>query len=70
MIFTEYELDEWEVPIQEIEVINPISRGSFGMVYRGYWKKNNKTIQCAFKTAEKNNNLFSRKLLSEANIMK
>jgi len=68
----EYQTDEWEIPRDDVEVLEPLGRGSFGMVYRGKWKKNeNEIVPCAIKTVTENNNMMVRHdFLSEANVMK
>jgi len=68
----EYQTDEWEIPRDDVEVLEPLGRGSFGMVYRGNWKKNeNEIVPCAIKTVTENNNMMVRHdFLSEANVMK
>ncbi|XP_060876851.1 insulin-like receptor [Metopolophium dirhodum] len=68
----EYQTDEWEIPRDDVEVLEPLGRGSFGMVYRGNWKKKeNEIVPCAIKTVTENNNLMVRHdFLSEANVMK
>lgn len=68
----EYQTDEWEIPRDDVEVLEPLGRGSFGMVYRGNWKKKeNEIVPCAIKTVTENNNMMVRHdFLSEANVMK
>lgn len=70
--FIEYQADEWEIPRDDVEVLEPLGRGSFGMVYRGNWKKKDSdVIPCAIKTVTENNNIMVRHdFLSEANVMK
>ncbi|VVC26261.1 Hypothetical protein CINCED_3A024692 [Cinara cedri] len=66
-----YRPDEWEIPRSDVEVLEPLGRGSFGMVYRGKWKKKDEIIPCAIKTVAENNNMMVRHdFLSEANVMK
>ncbi|XP_050440178.1 insulin-like receptor [Adelges cooleyi] len=71
-ISCEYQADEWEIPREDIEVLEPLGRGSFGMVYRGIWKKKDSDpVPCAIKTVTENNNIMVRHdFLSEANVMK
>lgn len=71
-VFIEYQADEWEIPRDDVEVLEPLGRGSFGMVYRGRWKKkDNEIVPCAIKTVTENNNMMVRHdFLSEANVMK
>lgn len=68
----EYQADEWEISRNDVEVLEPLGRGSFGMVYRGNWKKkDNEIVPCAIKTVTENNNIMVRHdFLSEANVMK
>lgn len=68
----EYQADEWEIPREDVEVLEPLGRGSFGMVYHGIWKKkDSEIVPCAIKTVTENNNITVRHdFLSEANVMK
>lgn len=68
----DYQFDEWEVPRDNVQLLEPLGRGSFGMVYRGIWKKEDgEEIPCAIKTVTENNNLVQRNdFISEANVMK
>lgn len=70
--FLDYQADEWEIPRDNVEVLEPLGRGSFGMVYRGNWKKkDNEIIPCAIKTVTESNNMMVRHdFLLEANVMK
>ncbi|KOX70594.1 Insulin-like receptor [Melipona quadrifasciata] len=67
-IETKYVIDEWEVPRENVEILEELGLGNFGMVYRGVYDKNTpvaiKTISKTASPREKN------EFLNEASVMK
>lgn len=65
----QYLPDCWEVPAEDVEIINELGAGSFGKVYEGKLKTLN--ISCAIKTVSDQSTDYDRLVfLSEASIMK
>ncbi|KFM63996.1 Insulin receptor, partial [Stegodyphus mimosarum] len=53
-----YEPDEWEVPREKIALIQELGQGSFGMVYKGEFKTDDKgVVKCAVKTVNESASL-------------
>ena len=69
---TKYEVDEWEVPRDDIEILDEVGNGNFGMVFRGRMKQDlDKTIDVAIKTIRDTSGERERnEFLSEASVMK
>ncbi|XP_035205023.1 insulin-like growth factor 1 receptor [Stegodyphus dumicola] len=67
-----YEPDEWEVPREKIALIQELGQGSFGMVYKGEFKTDDKgVLKCAVKTVNESASLRERiEFLQEASVMK
>ncbi|XP_054706404.1 insulin-like peptide receptor [Uloborus diversus] len=67
-----YEPDEWEVARDKITLIQELGQGSFGMVYKGEYKTEDRgNINCAVKTVNESASLRERiEFLQEASVMK
>ncbi|KOC60353.1 Insulin-like receptor [Habropoda laboriosa] len=67
-IETTYVIDDWEVPRENVEILEELGLGNFGMVYRGLYDKTTpvaiKTISTTVTQREKN------EFLNEASVMK
>ncbi|XP_012259845.2 insulin-like receptor [Athalia rosae] len=67
-IETKYVIDDWEVPREDVEILEELGLGNFGMVYRGVL---NGTRNVAVKTISENANLREKnEFLNEASVMK
>lgn len=67
-IETKYIVDNWEVPRENVEILEELGLGNFGMVYRGYLDG---TVQVAIKTISENaNHREKNEFLNEASVMK
>ncbi|XP_046625788.1 insulin-like receptor [Neodiprion virginianus] len=67
-IETKYVLDEWEVPREDVEIMEELGLGNFGMVYRGVL---NGTRNVAIKTISVTANYREQnEFLNEASVMK
>ncbi|XP_029159912.1 insulin-like peptide receptor [Nylanderia fulva] len=67
-IETKYIVDSWEVPRENVEILEELGLGNFGMVYRGYLDG---TVQVAIKTISENANPREKnEFLNEASVMK
>ncbi|XP_053996085.1 insulin-like peptide receptor [Hylaeus anthracinus] len=67
-IETKYVIDEWEVPRENVEILEELGLGNFGMVYRGYFDK---TTPVAIKTISKTASQREKnEFLNEASVMK
>lgn len=67
-IETKYVVDSWEVPRENVEIVEAFGLGHFGMVYRGYLDG---TIQVAIKTISENASQRDKhEFLNEASVMK
>ena len=66
-----YVVDSWEVPREQIDTMEELGKGSFGMVYRGCYHSEKGDIKCAIKTVNDNATLRQRiEFLNEASVMK
>ncbi|KZC13496.1 Insulin receptor, partial [Dufourea novaeangliae] len=67
-IETKYVIDEWEVPKENVEIVEKLGLGNFGMVYRGVYDK---TTPVAIKTISKTASQREKnEFLNEASVMK
>ncbi|TGZ47902.1 insulin receptor isoform X1 [Temnothorax longispinosus] len=67
-IETKYVVDSWEVPRENVEILEELGLGNFGMVYRGYLDG---TGQVAIKTiSETASQREKNEFLNEASVMK
>lgn len=67
-IETKYVVDSWEVPRENVEILEELGLGNFGMVYRGYLEG---TGQVAIKTiSETASQREKNEFLNEASVMK
>lgn len=67
-IETKYVIDEWEVPRENVEILEELGLGNFGMVYRGIYDK---TTPVAIKTISKTASQREKnEFLNEASVMK
>lgn len=65
---TKYVIDSWEVPRENVEILEELGLGNFGMVYRGYLDG---TVQVAIKTISENASQREKnEFLNEASVMK
>lgn len=65
---TKYVVDSWEVPRENVEILEELGLGNFGMVYRGYLDG---TMQIAIKTISENASQREKnEFLNEASVMK
>ncbi|XP_012223767.2 insulin receptor-like [Linepithema humile] len=65
---TKYVVDSWEVPRENVEILEELGLGNFGMVYRGYLDG---TVQVAIKTISENASQREKnEFLNEASVMK
>ncbi|XP_072753828.1 insulin receptor [Anoplolepis gracilipes] len=65
---TRYVIDSWEVPRENVEILEELGLGNFGMVYRGYLDG---TVQVAIKTISENASQREKnEFLNEASVMK
>jgi len=65
---TKYVIDSWEVPRENVEILEELGLGNFGMVYRGYLDG---TMQVAIKTISENASQREKnEFLNEASVMK
>lgn len=73
-VSTPYVLDEWEVPREKIEMLRPLGKGTFGMVYEGIARdivQGKQEVRCAVKTVNKDATDRERiEFLNEASVMK
>ncbi|XP_018329960.1 insulin-like peptide receptor isoform X2 [Agrilus planipennis] len=64
-----YVEDEWEIDREDVEILNPLGKGTFGMVYNGRIKSKN--LDCAIKTVNESAKMHDRmEFLNEAAVMK
>lgn len=64
-----YVEDEWEMERKDVEILNELGQGTFGMVYSGLIKPGN--IPCAIKTVNETATIRDRmEFLNEAAVMK
>lgn len=64
-----YVADEWELERDDIDVLKALGQGTFGMVYNGYIKSQNRP--CAIKTVNDNTEIHEKmSFLNEASVMK
>lgn len=67
-IETKYIVDSWEVPRENVQILEELGLGNFGMVYRGLLNDN---VQVAIKTiAENASQREKNEFLNEASVMK
>ncbi|XP_037039438.1 insulin-like receptor isoform X2 [Bradysia coprophila] len=68
----QYQVDEWEVPRDNVIQLRELGQGSFGMVYEGVVKnKDGESVPCAIKTVNENATDRERiNFLKEAGVMK
>lgn len=67
-IETKYVIDGWEVPREDVQILEELGLGNFGMVYRGIL---NGTKNVAIKTISESANLREKnEFLNEASVMK
>lgn len=67
-IETKYIVDSWEVPRENVEILEELGLGNFGMVYRGHL---NGDVQVAIKTiSETASQREKNEFLNEASVMK
>ncbi|KAL6267449.1 hypothetical protein P5V15_000525 [Pogonomyrmex californicus] len=70
-IETKYVVDSWEVPRENVEILEDLGLGNFGMVYRGYLVHPDGTVQVAIKTiSETASQREKNEFLNEASVMK
>ena len=70
----EYEVDGWEVPRENVDLIRELGQGSFGMVYEGIVRNvvyQQPEAKCAVKTVNDKASVAQRiQFLNEASVMK
>lgn len=63
-----YVEDGWEIPRDDIKLLNELGQGTFGMVYQGILKPQN--LKCAVKTINSSTDRDYFEFLNEASVMK